>query len=132
MGVELTDPPSDSSDADFDELLVASASQALEVEALAEAHSEKDSTAAIRTMPRICSTEIALSPWFRAESVTVDDETRFARPRSATQASREAADSRRSSLAKTDAITGYVWGRRFQQPFERGEPRSRLARSPGI
>ena len=122
MGVELTDPPSDSSDADFDELLVASASQALEVEALAEAFREGFDGGDPYNAKDLL-TEIALSPWFRAESVTVDDETRLAALRDAGVARLLTPE---EVVSKTDAITGYVWGRRFQQPFERGEPRSRL------
>ena len=34
-------------------------------------------------------------------------------------------------VAKTDAITGYVWGRHFQLPFGFGEPRSKLHNPAG-
>ena len=122
MGVRLADPPADRSDADFETLRLTSGAQALEVESLAagfrngfrggKPYNAKDLLA-----------EIALSPWFRADSVTGDDPLR-------TAALREAGVARlltpEELVWKTGAITDYVWGRRLQQPFGLDEPRSYL------
>ena len=122
MGVELVEPPSDGNDPRFDALLVASAAQTLEVDELArsfrdgfgegEPYNAKDLLA-----------EMALSPWFRAESVTVDDETRSTALHDAGVARLLTPE---ELAAKTEAIAGYVWGRRFQKPFGLGEVRSKL------
>lgn len=128
MGVEVVEPPTDSADADFNAMLVASGAQGLEIEALAQSFrtgirggkpfNAKDLLA-----------EIALSPWFRAESVTGDDETRMAALRDAGVARLLTPE---ELVAKTDAITGYVWGRQFQLPFGFGEPRSKLHNPAGF
>ena len=122
MGEGLTEPPADSSDADFDALLLASAAQTLEVDALAEAFRE-----GIRGGPpynaKDLLVEIALSPWFRAESVTGDDPLRASALRRAGVARLLTPE---ELIAKTDALTGFVWGRRLQKPFGLGEPRTKL------
>ena len=127
MGVQLIDPPTDTSDAGFNAMLVASAAQSLEVDALAvsfrngfgdgQPYNSKDLLA-----------EITLSPWFRAESVTGDDETRMAALQDAGVARLLTPE---ELVSKTDAITGYVWGRQFQKPFGLAEPRSRLHNPQG-
>ena len=128
MGAELAEPPADSTDREFNARLVASSAQALEVDALSasfrdgfgggDPYNAKDLLA-----------EIALSPWFRAESVTGDDPVRET-------ALRDAGAGRlltpEELAAKTEALTGYVWGRRFQKPFGRGEARSRLEDPQGF
>ncbi len=128
MGVELAEPPTDSSDSDFDALLVASAAQTLEVDALAESfragfyggrpYNVKDLLA-----------ELALSQWFRAESVTTADPVRLVALRDAGVARLLTPE---ELVAKTEALTGYVWGRRLQKPFEIGETRSRLHNPQGF
>ncbi len=128
MGVELTEAPGESTDAGFDALRLAAAAQNLELEALAVAFWEgiegRDPDNAKDLL-----VEFALSPWFRAESVTGDDETREA-------ALREAGVARpltpEELVSKTDAITGYVWGRRFQSPFGLGEEGMRLHNPQGF
>ena len=128
MGAELAEPPTDSTGSDFNALLVASSAQALEVDALAasfrdgfdggDPYNAKDLLA-----------EIALSPWFRAESVTGEDPVRKT-------ALRDAGVGRlltpEELAGKTEALSGYVWGRRFQKPFELGEARSRLEDPQGF
>ncbi len=121
-GLNLVEPPSDSSDADFDARLVASAAQALEVDELARSFRE-GFFGGEPFNARDLLTEIALSPWFRAESVTGDDDTRSAALRDAGVARLLTPE---ELAKKTDAIAGYVWGRRFTRPFELGEPRSKL------
>ncbi len=128
MGTELAEPPTDSSDSNFDALLVASAAQTLEVDALAESfrngffggrpYNAKDLLA-----------ELALSRWFRAESVTADDPVRLAALRDAGVARLLTPE---ELVAKTESVAGYVWGRRLQKPFERGETRSRLHNPQGF
>ena len=122
MGVELVEPPSDRADTEFDALLVASAAQTLEVDALAQSFREGFGGGDAYNAKDLLA-EIALSPWFRAESVTGDDETRAT-------ALRDAGVARllnpEELVAKTETLTGYVWGRRFQKPFGLGETRSKL------
>ena len=122
MGLHLTQPPEDSSDRDFEALRLAAAAQALEVDALAEAFREGIEGGEPYN-GRDLLAEIALSPWFRAESVTGDDQVRA-------RALREAGVARlltpEELESKTDAIAGYVWGRRIHLAFGFDEPRSKL------
>ena len=128
MGVELAEPPTDSSDSDFDALLAASAAQTLEVDALAE--SFRDGFYGGRPYnAKDLLAELALSQWFRAESVTADDPVRLVALRDAGVARLLTPE---ELVAKTEALTGYVWGRRLQKPFERGETRSRLHNPQGF
>ena len=122
MGVELVEPPTESSDSDFNVMLVASSAQALEIDELARSFRDGFNGGTPYNAKDLL-TEIALSPWFRAESVTGDDETRMAALRDAGVARLLTPE---ELVAKTDAITGYVWGRRFQLPFGFEEPRSKL------
>ena len=124
MGVELLDPPEDSGDPNFQGRLVAATAQAAEVTRLGDtfragidggtAHNGKDLLA-----------EIALSPWFRAESVTGQDPVRAV-------ALRDAGAARlltpQELNRKTDAVAGYVWGRDFYRTmdFGRGQALSNL------
>ena len=122
MGVELVEPPSESSDSDFDVLLLASGAQALEVERLAKSFREGFRGGRPYNAKDLL-VEIALSPWFRAESVTGSDALRTAALRDAGVARLLTPE---ELAAKTDAVAGYMWGRRFQRPWDRGETRSRL------
>ena len=122
MGVELVEPPTDPSDSDFNVMLVASSAQALEIDTLAQSFRDGfDGGTPFNAKDLL--TEIALSPWFRAESVTWDNETRMSALRDAGVARLLTPE---ELVAKTDAITGYVWGRHFQLPFGFEEPRSKL------
>lgn len=122
MGKELAEPPADSADPSFDALLVASSAQTLEVDALAESFREGFGNGKPYNA-RDLFAEMMLSPWFRAESVTGDDETRMAALQDAGVARLLTPE---ELVAKTEALTGYVWGRRLQKPFGLGETRSRL------
>jgi len=120
MGVEVRDPPEDSGDADFEANLVAATAQAAEVSRLADAF--RTGIAGGRAYNgKDLLAEIALSPWFRAESVTGDDPAR-------TVALRDAGMARLLTPEeldrKTEAVAGYVWGRGMDR--ETGEPFSRL------
>ena len=116
MGGEVLDPPEDSGDADFQARLVAAAAQAAEVSRLAaafrtgiaggRAYNGKDLLA-----------EIALSPWFRAESVTGDDPVRMAALRDAGMARLLTPE---ELERKTEAVSGFVWGRRFHRTMSPG------------
>ncbi len=127
MGVELVEPPTDPSDSDFNVMLVASSAQALEIDALAQSFRDGFDGGTPYNAKDLL-TEIALSPWFRAESVTGDNETRIAALRDAGVARLLTPE---ELVAKTDAITGYVWGRRFSLPFGFEEPRSYLYNPAG-
>ena len=122
MGVEPVEPPADSSDAAFNALLVASAAQTLEIDALAEAFRDGFHGGSPYNAKDLLA-EIALSPWFRTESVVGDDPVRATALRDAGVARLLTPE---ELAAKTEALTGYVWGRRLQKPFERGETRSKL------
>ena len=122
MGVGLVEPPTDRSDPDFNAQLVAAAAQALEVGALADAFREGFGDGE-PYVARDLLAEIALSSWFRAESVAGADSVRAAALRDAGVARLLTPE---ELVSKTEALTGYVWGRRFQQPFGTGETRSRL------
>ena len=122
MGVELAEPPQESSDSDFDALRLASAAQTLEVDALADAFRDGIEGGEPYNAKDLLA-EIALSPWFRAESVTGDDAVRASALRHAGVARLLTPE---ELVSKTEALTGYVWGRRVQQPFGLGETRSRL------
>ena len=122
MGTGVAEPALDSTDQDFDALQLASAAQTLEMEALANAFREGIEGGAPYNGKDLL-TEIVLSPWFRAESVTADDPVRHSALRKAGVARLLTPE---ELLAKTEALTGYVWGRRLQQPYGLKETRSRF------
>ena len=128
MGVDLIEPPTDTADTDFNAMLVASAAQALEVNALAGSF-RNGFGAGQPFNARDLLAEITLSPWFRAESVTGDDEIRRATLRDAGVARLLTPE---ELASKTGAIAGYVWGRRFQKPFGVAEPSSKLNNPQGF
>ena len=110
LGVEVARPPEDKNDSGFEAMLLASNAQTAEVERLAamfrtgiaggEPYNLKD-----------LLVEIALSPWFRAESLADDNPVRLAALRIAGVERRLTPE----ELAwKTHAITGYQWGRRLE------------------
>ena len=126
MGVDLAAQPSseDTGAPDYQARSVTASAQAAEIGRLAaafrsgiaggEPYNGKD-----------LLTETALSPWFRAESVTDEDPVRSTALRDAGVArllTPEELD------RKTEAVSGYKWGRFFYQTMnpERGEERSFL------
>ncbi len=122
MGVDLVEPPAETSDSSFDALRLAAAAQNLEVEELATSFRIGFRGGAPYNARDLLA-EIALSPWFRAESITADDGIRTAALR---DAGVERLLTPEELARKTEAIAGYVWGRRFSLPFGTGEARSKL------
>ena len=107
MGAELTRPPEDEGDSDFEARLVAATAQLEEVRRLAEAF--RRGIAGGRSFnARDLLAEIALSPWFRAESLGKSDPVRDA---ALYQAGIERLLTPEELERKTEAISGYVWGR---------------------
>ena len=127
MGVDLDEPPAESTDSGFGVRRLAAA-QNLEVAALADAFRAGIDGSEPWNLKDLL-VEIALSPWLRAESVVGEDGTRA-------EALRDAGVDRLLSpeelVRKTEAITGYVWGRSFSLPFGTGEARSRLRDPQGF
>ena len=111
LGEEIVLPPEDASDSGFAGQLLASQAQALEVQRLAEAFREGvDGGVPLNAKDLLA--EIALSPWFRAETLAVTDPVREAALR---HAGVERLLTPEELTRKTEAITGYVWGRRARQ-----------------
>ena len=111
MGVEVASPPEDELDRDYEGQLLASAAQLAEVRRLAEAFR----TGFVPGRPynaKDLFAEIALSPWFRAESIGDMDAVRATALR---DAGVERLLTPEELERKTEAITGYVWGRRPSQ-----------------
>ena len=107
MGADVASPPEDESDADYEGGLLASAAQLAEVRRLAEAFRQGFSPDRPYNAKDLLA-EIALSPWFRAESVTDSDPVR---DRALRDAGVERLLTPEELERKTEAITGYVWGR---------------------
>lgn len=107
MGVEVASPPEDELDSDYEGQLLASAAQLAEVRRLAEAFREGFAPGRPYN-GRDLLTEIALSPWFRAESMNDTDPVRRTALR---DAGVERLLTPEELERKTEAITGYVWGR---------------------
>ena len=111
MGSDIAEPPEDQRDVDFEGRLLASNAQALEVKRLARAFRRGISGGRPYNLKDLLS-EIVLSPWFRAESVSVADPVRAMALR---DAGMERLLTPEELVAKTEAITGYSWGRRLEE-----------------
>ena len=116
MGAEVTLPPEDEGDADFEARLVSATAQQAEVGRLARAF-ESGIAGGRAFNGRDLLAEIALSPWFRAESVAGADPVREA---ALAYAGAERLLTPEELERKTEAVTGYVWGRRLSQNVEEG------------
>ena len=126
MGVEVVRPPEDKNDSDFEAMLLASNAQTAEVEQLAAAFRTGIAGGAPYNLKDLL-VEIALSPWFRAESLTDDNRVRAAALRISGVERRLTPE----ELAwKTEAITGYGWGRESTREwnFEDGDSRGYISR----
>ena len=124
MGVDVAAPPEDELDRDFEAMLVASTAQAAEIGRLADAF--RNGIAAGRPYDaRDLLAEITLSPWFRAESVTGKHSVRDAALR---HAGVERMLTPEELERKTEAVSGYVWGRRLRRmsDFGVGQERTKL------
>ena len=107
MGVEVAEPPEDRNDSDFEAMLLASNAQSAEVERLAAAFRTGIAVGAPYNLKDLL-VEIVLSPWFRAEALADDNPVQAAALRIAGVERRLTPE----ELAwKTEAITGYGWGR---------------------
>ena len=107
MGVEVLTPPEDESDTDFQARLTASTAQLSEVRRLADAF-RQGIAGGKPYNGRDLLAEIALTPWFRAESVAEADPVRDS---ALAHAGVERLLTPEELERKTEAITGYVWGR---------------------
>ena len=122
MGVEVAAPPEDERDADFDGQLLASNAQLAEVQRLAEEFRQGFHTGAPYNLKDLL-VEITLTPWFRAESVADTDPTLLAALRNAGP---ERLLTPEELARKTEAITGYGWGRRVSRRHAQGGTESQL------
>ena len=111
MGSDIAEPPEDQGDVDFEGRLLASNAQALEVKRLAAAFRNGIAGGQPYNLKDLL-VEIALSPWFRAESVAGADPVRSAALR---DAGMERILTPEELVAKTEAITGYSWGRELEE-----------------
>ncbi len=115
-GREVASPPEGANDAGFEGALLASASQAAEVSRIAKAF--RSGIANGRPYNgRDLLTEIVLSPWFRAESLAVSNPVQREALR---HAGAERLLTPEELELKTEAITGYAWGRRKARWQSRG------------
>ena len=109
MGVEVLDPPEDSNDAGAEGHLMAATAQAAEVGRLADAFRTGIAGGSAYNGKDLLA-EIALSPWFRAESHTGEDPVRASALR---DAGVERLLTPEELNRKTAAVSGYMWGRRL-------------------
>ena len=110
MGVEIATPPEDKNDSDFEAMLLTSNAQIAEVQRLSEAFRTGIAGGAPYNLKDLL-VEIALSPWFRAESIADDDPVRAAALRNAGV---ERLLTPEELSWKTEAITGYGWERNLR------------------
>ena len=107
MGVEVARPPEDRNDSDFEAMLLTSNAQSAEVNRLAVAFQTGIAGGAPYNLKDLL-VEIVLSPWFRAESISDNNPVRAAALRIAGV---ERLLTPEELAWKTQAITGYGWGR---------------------
>ena len=123
MGGEVARVPTDRSDADFESRLLEAQAQGAEVERLARMFRNGSRGGGPYNVKDLLA-ELVLSRWFRAQRVTDENQVRRAALRSAGAARPLTPE---ELVAKTDALTGYVWGREreFYGP-ERDRPEGYL------
>ena len=107
IGVEIATPPEDENDSGFEGMLLASNAQTAKVERLAEAFRTGIAGGDPYNLKDLL-VEMVLSSWFRAESVSDDDPVRSVALRNAGV---ERLLTPEELAWKTQAITGYSWGR---------------------
>ena len=107
MGSEVAQPPEDEGDADFEGLLLASNAQSAEVTRLANGF-RSGFHGKLPYNAKDLLVEIALSGWFRAESVSAEDEVRAAALRGV---GAKRLLTPEELARKTLALTGFQWGR---------------------
>ena len=109
LGVPVAEPPEDQGDSDFAGRLLASNAQAAEVQRLAAAFREGIAGGRPYNLKDLLA-EIALSPWFRAESLADADPVRVAALR---DAGMERLLTPEELAWKTEALTGFMQDRRI-------------------
>ena len=108
LGIPVAEPPEDERDSDFAGRLLASNAQAAEVQRLAAAFREGIAGGPPYNLKDLL-VEIALSPWFRAESLATADPVRAA---ALQDAGMERLLTPEELAWKTEALTGYMQQRR--------------------
>ena len=108
LGVPVAEPPEDQGDSDFAGRLLASNAQEAEVQRLAAAFRAGIAGGRPYNLKDLLA-EIALSPWFRAESLADADPVRVAALR---DAGMERLLTPEELAWKTEGLTGYMQGRR--------------------
>ena len=124
MGSEVAEPPEDEEDADFEGLLLAANAQGAEVTRLANGFRRGFQGGAAYNLKDLL-VEIVLSKWFRADAIGDTSPVRYVALRDA--------GARRlltpEELAyKTDALTGFLWGREIPISNWADGPTSKLTR----
>ena len=109
MGAAMAEPPEDQRDANYQAGLLASAAQAAEIKRLASGFREGFDQGMPYNLKDLL-VEIAVSDWFRANSIGASDPVRLAALR---DAGVERLLTPEELVRKTEAITGYSWGRRY-------------------
>ena len=123
MGGEVAGPPEDEGDADFDGLLLTSNAQAAEVTRLARGFRRGFGDGAPYNL-RDMLVEIVLSKWFRADWFAGDDPVHAVALRDAGAVRLLTPE---ELARKTAALTGFQWGRRYNETSPPSEKRlSRL------
>ena len=107
MGREVARPPTDRSDPDFESRLLEAEAQSAEVERLARMFRDGARGGKPYDLKDLLA-ELFLSRWFRAKRITDSNQVR----RAALQSAGAARPLTPEELVnKTEALTGYVWGR---------------------
>ena len=124
MGAELLEAPEDSAAPDYSARNTAATAQAAEISRLADAFRSGIAGGTPYNGKHLLA-EMALSPWFRADSVAEMDEARMAALRDAGVARLLTPE---ELNLKTEALTGYVWGRQLYRSTnpDQGARRSAL------
>ena len=110
MGREVARPPTDRSDPDFESRLLEAEAQSAEVERLARMFRDGARGGKPYNLKDLLA-ELFLSRWFRAKRITDANQVRRAALQSAGGARPLTPE---ELLNKTEALTGYVWGRERQ------------------
>ena len=124
MGAGVLEAPEDSAAPNYEARSMAATAQAAEISRLAAAF-RRGIAGGTPYNGRHLLAEMALSPWFRADSVAEVDEQRMAALRDAGVARLLTPE---ELNRKTEVLAGYVWGRQFYRSTnpDRGTPRSAL------
>ncbi len=127
-GSDVVRPPSEAGDADFEGMLLAANAQAAEVSRMAQAFRVGIQDGTPYNLKDLL-VEMALSTWFRAESMPDDDPVRTV---ALLGAGAKRLLTPEELARKTLALTGVQWGRYWRQPWQRlAEQRNALATEYG-